>query len=200
MIRRTVMLCAVLPLALSGCAHASPTAAAPGPTATPTGQSWIVVAAGATPSAAATPTPTAPHTPAASGAAVPTLSGSPTPTAVMQTVPSPCVGAHRPGAISVAEVHPGTTSAVVTWYHPGDDSVVDYRATAISQDLVDGPQPQVPWAMVAPHRGCYTVTATVTGLRPRTRYIFAVNADRVLLTQGGTQSLTVARSRVMSTV
>ncbi|RZU54250.1 fibronectin type III domain protein [Krasilnikovia cinnamomea] len=163
----------------------------------PTGQSWIVVATGATP--AASRTPTASPTPTASRSPARATSSSASPTAAVQPAASPCVGAHRPGVISLANVRPGTATAVVSWHHPGDDSVVDYRVTAISQDLLDGPQPQVPWSMVTPGRGCHTATATVTGLRPRTRYIFHVNADRVLHTQEGTQSLTVARSHVVST-
>ncbi|WP_412750549.1 fibronectin type III domain-containing protein [Krasilnikovia sp. M28-CT-15] len=93
----------------------------------------------------------------------------------------------------------GTTSAVVSWYHPGDVSVVAYRVTAISQDLVEGQQPQLPWTVVTPEPGCHTITATVAGLQPHTRYVFPVNADRVSTTLDGTQSLTVARSRVVST-
>ncbi|WP_412735058.1 fibronectin type III domain-containing protein [Krasilnikovia sp. MM14-A1259] len=199
MIRPTFAVCALLTLAAGGCASTAGTGQDVATPATPAAQSWIVVATGATPTAS--PAPTTRTTPTASPA-VPSASASatPTPTASASHAYATCVGAHKAGQITVADVQPGRTSAVVRWNNPGDESVVAYRVTAISQDLVGGSQPQLPWTVVDPGHGCHTVTATVPGLQPHTRYVFPVNAIRTALSQDGTtQSLTVARSRVVTT-
>ena len=50
------------------------------------------------------------------------------------------------GATAVASA----TSAVVTWHDPGDNGLVEYRLTAISQDVVPGSQRDIGWVTVKP--------------------------------------------------
>jgi len=203
--RRSGFLCAaaaVLPLVLSGCGQ-SPTGDAGrnvAAEATPAGQSWIVVAtpsARPTPSASsASPTPSARAGAEASSraAAVPA-----SPKADVRPKEQDCVQAHPQGRIEIATVRPGRTTATVRWYHPGDPSVVNYRVAAISQKLVVGRQPELTWTVVKPGVGCHELTAAVSGLRPGTAYVFAVNAVRIRLSQASVYNVTVARSRAVVT-
>ncbi|WP_328460325.1 fibronectin type III domain-containing protein [Actinoplanes sp. NBC_00393] len=177
-----------LPLLLAGCASAAEKAeeAASG------GPEWILVEEGK-----ATPSPTVKY-----GTA------SPTPSETLPTLPATSSPTSRPsagctpvqkiGGINGLGVEPGSTSAVVTWYHPGGGNIVDYRVTAISQDLRSGAQSEVGWTQVAPAT-CGDVTATVTGLEPGTDYVFSVDAVMSRAGLDGITTRTVARSQVVST-
>lgn len=90
--------------------------------------------------------------------------------------PSECTGVVRPGVINGVDVVPGTASATVSWWNIGDPSIVEYRLTAMPQELLIGPQPGWTWQTVAPGKGCTRVTATVTGLISQTPYVFVVHA------------------------
>ncbi|MEV0898646.1 fibronectin type III domain-containing protein [Actinoplanes sp. NPDC049802] len=159
------------------------------------GRNWIMVNEGeATPTpvttygkASPTPSTTLPPLPTTS----PSASGSPDPS---------CTPRQRTSPINGLGVTPASTSAVVTWYHPGGPNIVDYRITAISQDLVNGAQAEIGWTRSAPEE-CGEVSATVPGLQPRSRYVFSV--DVVLRREGvgleGTYTRTVARSGVVTT-
>ncbi|MFF5232096.1 fibronectin type III domain-containing protein [Dactylosporangium sp. NPDC000521] len=90
--------------------------------------------------------------------------------------PTDCTGVVRPGVINGVEVVPGTTSATVSWWNIGDPSIASYQLTAMSQELLIGPQPGWTWQTVPPGRGCTRVTTTVTGLISQTPYVFVVHA------------------------
>ncbi|WP_433295297.1 hypothetical protein ACQP2F_35415 [Actinoplanes sp. CA-030573] len=180
------------PLALAGCGKAAAVATA---VPSPSGSPWVVTAAGsATPSPApsgATVTPSTFPTgflPLPSGGAT----GTPAPSG------SSCVPDSGHG-LNAATVVPGPTSAAVTFYNPGGRYLVEYRITAISQDLVVGQQRDVGWTVVTPGSGCGFLTATVTGLDRKTHYTFSVDAVTTILGRDGTQAATVARSGVVQT-
>lgn len=194
--RRWLGMLLLAPLAAGGCASSggsggSTATTAPTPAA---GNAWVRVANGnATPSPAptgytATPTtfPTGflPTTPPAA---------APTPTGTSSCAPDNFHG------ISGATVVPSSTSAAVTWWNPGGSQIVEYRVTAISQDLVVGDQRDVGWTVVTPGSDCGFLTATVTGLDPKTDYVFSVDAVTTRLANDGTRAATVARSIVTST-
>jgi hypothetical protein len=90
--------------------------------------------------------------------------------------PTECSGVVRPGVINGASVIPSITSATVSWWNIGDPSVVEYKLTWMSQELLIGPQPGWTWLSVPPGKGCTRVTATVTGLISQTPYVFVVHA------------------------
>ena len=92
------------------------------------------------------------------------------------------------------------TSAAVTFYNPGGNSLVEYRITAISQDLAIGEQRDVGWTVLTPGTGCGFLTATVVGLDPRTDYVFSVDEVTTRHGRDGTESATVARSGVVRTL
>src|SRR5882724_10742017 len=196
-VRRRTLAALLLPLApllLGGCG--SPTgAAAAAPTTT--GSPWIVSYAG---SATPSPTPSYSYTspapfptgflPTASASA----SGTPTPSG------APCTdNKFAAGAINGATVVPSTTSAVVSWFNPGGSDLVQYRITAISQDLAAGTQRAVGWTVVTPGTSCGTLSAPVTGLDPKTDYVFSGDAVVKRLGKDGTTASTVARSIVVRT-
>ncbi|MEU7905081.1 fibronectin type III domain-containing protein [Actinoplanes sp. NPDC049118] len=204
MTRRPGVLCtaaALVPLVLGGCAVSSTAGAEENlaAEATPAAQSWIVVAGGS-----AKPTPPASRAPSAAPAesgfgGLPPVSAPPAPAADVRPGEPQCVKAHPQGRIEVAMVSPGRTTATVTWYHPGDTSVIAYRVAGISQELVVGQQPELSWTVVEPGRGCREMTATVRGLQPATSYVFAVNATRIRHSSGSAYNVTVARSRAVVT-
>lgn len=191
--RKTVVaLSAVaLPLLLAGCSASSGKAEEETADA---GRNWIVVDEGK-----ATPSPTttfgtAPPTPST------TLPPLPTSSATTGTPATTCTPRQRITTIDGLAVDPGSTSAVVTWYHPGGGNIVDYRITAISQDLVVGAQKEIGWTRSAP-AACGDVSATVTGLDPRTPYVFSVDVvmTRANPSLDGIHTRTIARSAVVST-
>ena len=87
---------------------------------------------------------------------------------------------------------------MVTWYHPGGGDIVDYRVTAISQDLRSGQQEEIGWTRAAPAK-CGDVSATVPGLSAGTPYVFSVDVVKKRTDRDGTYTETVARSQVVST-
>ena len=88
---------------------------------------------------------------------------------------------------------------MVTWFNPGGSTLVDYRLTALSQDLQAGQQTEVGFT-VAASDSCGFMSATVSNLTPGTHYVFSV--DGVYRRSGteGTYTRTIARSRVVSTM
>ncbi|MFI5908802.1 hypothetical protein [Dactylosporangium sp. NPDC051541] len=90
--------------------------------------------------------------------------------------PTECTGVYRQGVVNGADVTPGTTSAVVSWWNIGDPSLVDYQLAAVPQRLYQGPQPAWSWQTVAKGAGCSRVTATVTGLTSGDPYVFVIHA------------------------
>ncbi|MGX6608386.1 fibronectin type III domain-containing protein [Micromonosporaceae bacterium Da 78-11] len=194
--RRASLVALLLPgvLLLGGCGSSKGT-----PTSTPSsdGFPWIVVNTG---SATPSPVPSysyASRSPFPSGF-LPLPSGTTTPT---PTPSSTCTsGQFHAGTINYAAAVPGTTSAVVTWNNPGGDGLVEYRVTAISQDLLPGDQRDVGWTVVTPATGsCGSLSATVGNLSRRTEYVFSVDAVFTETNKDGTRSVTVARSQPIST-
>jgi hypothetical protein len=181
------------PLVLGGCGSSGGSSVTAAPT--PSGSPWVVVANGS-----ATPTPgssrfTGTPSPYASGF-LPLPSGTPTAT----PTPSPtCVPPNNGYPINFASVVPASTSAAVTFYNPGGASLVQYRVTAISEDLATGEQRDVGWTVLTPGTGCGFLTATVTGLDPKTHYQFSVDAVHTHIDNDGTFGATVARSGVVRT-
>ncbi len=97
------------------------------------------------------------------------------------------------------DVTPGATSAVLSWYNVGGNHLVEFRLYAISQDLTVGPQRDVGYLVVKPRTRCGEMTATVTNLDRRTRYVFSVDAVVRRLSGDGTHAATVARSGSVAT-
>lgn len=188
---RRVILVAVL--LLGGCS----TATTPGTTAPSSGFPWIVVNTG---SATPSPAPTVSYgsaSPFPSGfLALPSYPAAPTP-----TVSATCAsGQFSSGIIDYASVVAGTTSAVVTWNNPGGDRLVQYRVTAIGQDVLPGLQRDVGWTVVTPVAGsCGMLSATVRNLSRRKHYVFSVDAVFTRTGKDGTRAATVARSESIST-
>jgi hypothetical protein len=183
-----------VPLLLVGCSSSS-SRTRPGEESTGAGRDWIVVDQGNP-----TPSPTDPvgkASPTPSTTLPPLPTGSASPTA---TPSGTCTPLQRANRIDTLTVTPSSTSAVVTWYHPGGGNIVDYRVTAINQDLVTGAQKEVGWTRSAPS-GCGDVSATIAGLDPRTPYVFSVDVVRTRdnFSLEGTYTETVARSGVVST-
>lgn len=179
-----------LPLLLAACSSSSATTEEDTGDA---GTKWIVVSEGeATPSPSETMGKASP-TPSLTLPPLPTAGG--TPTAGPDVT---CTPRQRIEVINGLGVEPSRTSAVVTWYNPGGDDIVDYRITAISQDLRVGSQEEVGWTQSAPD-GCGEVSATIAGLSPATPYVFSVDVVKTRKGLDGTYTETVARSGVVST-
>ncbi|AGL19685.1 hypothetical protein [Actinoplanes sp. N902-109] len=200
--RRLVLLLA--PLLLGGCGmltgSSATTAGSAGSAGAASGQTnpgspWIVVATGSptpspTPSSGARPMPYPTATgflPITGGAAYPTPSATCGPDTVHFS------------QIKALTAVPGTTSAVVTWYNVGGYNLVEYRLTAISQDLRYGKQRDVGWVRVKPATACGLVSATITGLDRSTGYIFSVDAVVTRRSGDGTHAGTLYRSSVVRT-
>jgi hypothetical protein len=158
------------------------------------GAQWLVVAQGS-----ATPTPR------------PSSGASPAPTAttggflplnpVVRPTPSPTCARDTPhfNKINALNVVPGTTSATVDWYNVGGYNIVEFRITAISQDMLPGEQRDVGWVTVKPANPCGYLTATVPNLDRRTGYVFSVDAVVTRRSGDGTHAATVFRSSVYRT-
>ena len=180
-------------LPAGGCSAASTPAATPSSDGFP----WMVINTGS-----ATPSP-APSYPSGTQSAFP--SGflplpSYTPT-VAPTAAATCLsGRFQGGIINYASVVPGTTTAVVTWNNPGGIGLVQYRVTAIGQDVLPGLQRDVGWTVVTPAAGsCGMLSATVGNLTRRKNYVFSVDAVFRSTDRDGTRAATVARSGAIST-
>jgi hypothetical protein len=194
--RRRLLLFA-LPLLLSGCSMFTASKGGAGSTgdAQAAGDQWLIVARGsATPSptpsrAAARPTPTA------TGGFLPLKPATPRPT------PTATCARDTPhfDKINALQVTPGTTSAKVRWYNVGGYNLVEYRVTAINQDLVIGTQRAVGTVVVKPDNPCGYLTATLPKLSRRTSYVFSVDAVVVRRSGDGTHAATIFRSSVVDT-
>jgi Fibronectin type III domain len=169
-----------------------------------------------TPSAAPRPSGTPPWILVAPGSATPSpgpsygVRPSPFPTGFLRlpsaatgypAPPSPTCGGHtrNTSVIDSLAVAPGSTSAVASWSDPGRDGVSQYRLTAVSQNPVSGRQRALGWATVTPAAPCGPLSATLTGLSPRTPYVFSLDAVVPRASGDGTTSTTVARSGVVYT-
>jgi hypothetical protein len=189
--RRWLGIVILAPLVLGGC-KSSTTASTAVPT--PSGSPWVVTITGsATPSAAPSGFTATPSTFPTGFLPLPSGSVTPTPTPSASCEPAASTG------IAGATVVPGSTSANVTFYNPGGQYLVEYRVTAISQDLVGGAQRDVGWTVLTPGATCGFLTATVTGLDAKTHYVFSVDQVTTKLGKDGTSAETVARSGVVRT-
>ncbi|MGY1738243.1 hypothetical protein [Geodermatophilus sp. SYSU D00684] len=81
-------------------------------------------------------------------------------------------------------VVPGVGSATVSWQADGRESVQGYRVTAVSQQLVSGPQPAPPQVTVGQRGDCGEVTASIGGLTSGVPYVFWLEE---LVLDAGTQ-------------
>ncbi len=189
---------ALVPALLSGCGgdSGSSSGSATGDDSAfgATGDSWIVTAQGS-----ATPSPrpsagTATASPAPAGFLPP---GTPAPAGTPTDTCSPNTFSFS--RIDGLDVTPGATSAVLSWYNVGGDNLVEFRLYAISQDLKVGPQRDVGFVTVKPRNPCGEMSATVTNLDRRTKYVFSVDAVVTRRSGDGTRAATVARSGSIST-
>ncbi|GID92723.1 hypothetical protein ACFQFC_33655 [Amorphoplanes digitatis] len=188
-----------LPLLLSGCAMFTASkggnGAASDDSVVTGGDQWLIVSKGS-----ATPSPK----PSSSGV-------RPTPTATSGFIPlPPATPRPKPTAtcardtphfdkINALEVQPGTTSAKVRWYNVGGYNLVEYRVTAINQDLGVGRQIAVGTVVVKPANPCGYLTATLPKLLRKTSYVFSVDAVVTRRSGDGTHAATVFRSSVVDT-
>jgi hypothetical protein len=180
-------------LLLSGC-KSSTAATTPVPSAS--GPAWVITTQG---SATPTPTPsvwTRTVTPLPSGfLPLPSITGT-----VTSTPSGSCTPDNGRGTIAGLTVVPGSTSAAVTFFNPGGSTLQQFRVTAISEDLVPGPQRDVGWTVVTPGTPCAYQTVTITGLTAKSHYVFSVDAVwSALGDRDGTTASTIARSGVITT-
>jgi hypothetical protein len=162
-----------------------------GSAVTPTGPSWVVVAQGSvTPSATArvatTPRPTL------TGGFLPL--GSPAPAPVQRRT---CLGVLKIGVINTLSAVMGVGSASVSWYNPAGNNLVEYRLTAIAQNLVSGAQPPLRWVTIQPGKVCGWMKITYTGLTSGEPYMLSLDAVVSYPNHDGTKSSTIARSGVV---
>lgn len=191
------LLVGVCVLLLGGCGSAG-SGSGTGTTAAPTagGKPWVITTQGsATPSAAGRSAWTATTMPFPSGF-LPLPSNLPTATA---TPSWQCTPDNGRGTIGGATVVPGTTSAAVRFFNPGGSNLVQFRVTAINEDLVTGQQRDVGWTVATPGTACAYQTVTVTGLTAKAHYVFSVDAVWTQLGgNDGTNAATIARSGVIT--
>ncbi|MFI7599561.1 hypothetical protein [Actinoplanes sp. NPDC049681] len=196
--RRWLLLFA--PLLLAGCGGlgGSSTTGAPSPAAG-TGNSsgnWLVVAQG-------TPTPTPRPSSGIPPYPIPTSTGflatAPAATPTASATPTCLPDTVHFSRIQALTVTPGTTSAKASWYNVGGYNLVEYRLTAISQDLQTGKQRDVGWVKVKPQQACGPMSATISKLDPKTGYIFSLDAVVTRRSGSGTHAGTLMRSSVVYT-
>jgi hypothetical protein len=186
--RRWLGTLALAPLLVGGCGSTGTTATTVTPA--PSGSPFVLVANGS-----ATPSPvptggTATASPFASGF-LPLPSGTP---AATPAVPrASCVGKAR-GQLNYATAVTTSTSANVTWYNPGGNDLVEFRITALAQNLAVGEQRDIGWTVITPSATCGFMTGTLTGLDSATYYIFSVDAVRSRIGRDSTAAETIARS------
>jgi hypothetical protein len=113
----------------------------------------------------------------------------------LQVTPPPaeCGGYGNPRRVPPGVV-PGPASATVTWQADGRDDVRGYRVTAVSQQLVSGPQPAPPRADVAQRADCGEVGVVLGGLTPGVPYVFWLEEALLDDTTGVTEYVQVGWS------
>ncbi|RZU49087.1 hypothetical protein EV385_0822 [Krasilnikovia cinnamomea] len=186
----------MLPLAvalLAGCGSASslltPSAGVPSTSPPSGGPPWIVVAQGK-PTPSPTPSYRAPApSPVATGF-LPLPSATPVPTNGQTCEPR----TYDFSRIDALDVTTGTTDAVATWYNIGGYNLVEFRLTAISQDLRVGRQRDYGFVTIQPASPCGKMTGRITGLTPKTGYVFSIDAVVQRRSGDGTHAATVYRS------
>lgn len=182
--------------ALAGCGVTSGTTATPSPSVSSTAP-WLGLSTG---NPSPSPSPSVSFT---SPAPFPTgfLPSSTVTATATPTVSGTCdTGNFEPGQINGVTVVPTATSATVTWFNPGGNDLVEYRLTAISQNLVPGIQRDVGWTVITPGTSCAMMSAALTGLDSKTNYVFSVDAVFIRQDKDGTSAATVARSRPIATL
>jgi hypothetical protein len=195
--RRRWAVLLLVPLFGSGCGVLGGGGSSAGPSAAATpspGAGWIVVAQG---SAAPSPRPSFPAASPTPGNGFLPIVVAPAPAGTPTRTCSP--NTFNFSKIGPADVTAGPTSAVVSWYNVGGYSLVEFRLTAISQNLTAGSQRDVGWVTVVPPNPCGQMSATITGLDRRTGYVFSVDAVVRRRSGDGTHAATVARSGVVHT-
>jgi hypothetical protein len=202
--RRRWLLLLAAPLLLSGCSmFTAPSAVKSGGSEFNApivgnggnGDDWLVVTKGS-----ATPSPR------------PSTGGSPSPAATTATGFLPLAPAPRttPSAtcprdtphfnkINALVAVPGTTTGTVRWYNVGGYNLVEYRVTAISQDLKFGTQRDIKFVTIKPANPCGFLSATVKNLDRKTGYVFSVDAVVTRRSGDGTHAATIFRSSVVYT-
>ena len=188
--RRWLGTLVLTPLLLGGCGSGAERTEGP----TPSGSPWVVVAAGQ-----ATPSPVPSRAPVPRSTFPRGFLPLPSAKATATATPTGTCTADSATPINSAAVVPGATRAAVTFFDRGGNELVEYRVTAISQDLNSGAQRDVGWTVITPGPGCGYLTATVTGLDRRTDYVFSVDAVTTNLGRDGTRAATVARSLAVRT-
>jgi hypothetical protein len=190
----------LLPFVLSGCGVVNTligggpvTGAAP--SAAPSASPWIAVTRGSVP---ASPSPSyRSPSPSAAAGFLPLPAGPATP------MPTPAVTCppvtYDFARINVLGVTPGTTTAMVSFYNLGGYNLVQFRLTAISQQLASGKQRDIGWKTITPTAPCGQVTATLTGLARKTGYVFSLDAVVTRISGAGLRAATVFRSGVVFT-
>jgi hypothetical protein len=198
--RRQWAVLALIPGLLSGCgalglSGAGGSGSGSGAAAQATGPSWIVVSQGSATPSVRPSYPAASPTATATGGFLPLGPATPTRTPVSNCSPK----TYNFADIAAAEAAPSATSAVVRWYNTGGYNLVEFRVTAISQDLKVGKQRDIGFVTVKPSPPCTWMTTTVSGLDRRTGYVFTVDAVVLRRSGDGTHAATVARTHVIDT-
>jgi hypothetical protein len=194
--RRFLAALAVAPCLLSGCGSLDTLAggpaggsasASPAPSAAP----WIGGAGGSPAPSPATGTPrVSASTPDIYGFLPQTGASTPRVTPSATCAPT-TYDFSRIGSLAVV---PGVTSATVRWYNLGGYHLVQFRVTAISQDLHSGKQRDIGFKTITPATPCGPVSATITGLDSGTYYVFSVDAVALRRSGDGRHAATVYRS------
>ena len=196
--QRNRWLLLLAPLVLTGCGVLGGDSSGSGSSTSTTGAGgsppWTVVAQG---SATPSPVPSSglPPYPLPTSTGFlplkPTTRPAPSPTCAPDTV--------HFSSVKALDVVPGTTTATASWYDVGGYNLVEYRLTAISQDLQKGVQRDIGWVTVKPATTCGRLTATIRNLDRRTGYVFSVDAVVTRRSGDGTHAGTLYRSHAIYT-
>jgi hypothetical protein len=195
--RRFLAALAVAPFLLSGCGMLDTLAGGPAGTVggsaspAPSAAPWI---AGAVGSPAPSPATGAPRVSASTPDIYGFLprAGANTPRVKPSATCAPA--SYNFARIDSLTVVPGATSATVSWYNLGGYHLVQFRVTAVSQDLHSGRQRDIGFTTITPTTPCGPVSATITGLDSGTHYVFSVDAVVLRRSGDGTHAATVYRS------
>jgi hypothetical protein len=190
----------LVPMLLSGCGALGMSPApggSPSPSVNPSpGPGWIVVAPGSATGSPSAGFPSLTPAPGVGDGFLPIVA-RPTPTRTRTWACAANMFTFT--KIAGAGVVAGTTSAVVGWYNVGGFNLMEFRVTAISQDLKSGSQRDIGWVTAKPSTPCGQMSATITGLDRTTGYVFSVDAVVLRHSGSGTRATTIARSGVVRT-